>query len=133
MTTPCRPIGVPAGLHAAVAGHYLQGGFYPKGGGRSIPRAFIRQLKKHGGQIKLRARVEQILLEGRKAVGVRLEGGEEIYADTVVSNADPHITFGMLPEGTVPRRVRWKLDRASTPCPPSACSWRPTSMLAKRV
>lgn len=103
----------PAGLHAAVVGHYLNGGFYPKGGGRSIPRAFIRQLKKQGGEIRLRARVSEILLEGRRAVGVRLEDGEEIRAQRVVSNADPHVTFGLLPDQAVPRRVRRKLDRAS--------------------
>lgn len=103
----------PAGLHAAVQGHYFNGGYYPKGGGRSIPRAYIRGLKKHGGAIRLRAEVAEILLEGRRAVGVRLADGEEIRAHRVISNADPHITFGLLPAGTVPRRVQWKLDRAA--------------------
>ncbi len=102
----------PAGLHAAVVGHYLRGGFYPKGGGRSIPRAFLRQLKKHGGSIRLRSRVDQILVEGGQAVGVRLEGGEEIRSKRVISNADPEITWGMVPSANVPRRVRWKLGRA---------------------
>lgn len=103
----------PAGLHAAVIGHYFNGGFYPKGGGRSLPLAFLRQLKKHGGEIRTRARVTQILVEQGRAIGVRLEGGEEIRARRVISNADPRITWSMLPPEAVPARVRWKLARTT--------------------
>ena len=33
--------------------HYYTGGFYPKGGAFVIPRAFVRALKKAGGEIRL--------------------------------------------------------------------------------
>jgi phytoene dehydrogenase-like protein len=92
-----------AALHAAVVGHYLDGGWYPKGGAKAIPKAFLKTLRKHGGEIRVRAAVEQILVEGegdkRRAVGVRLASGEEIRADVVVSNADPGVTFGKLVKG----------------------------------
>jgi all-trans-retinol 13,14-reductase len=90
------PSKVPAVVHASVQNHYFQGGYYPKGGGGAIPRAFLRALRRAGGSIKVRAEVTRILLEGKKAVGVRLADGTEIRAKTVISNADPEVTFRRL-------------------------------------
>lgn len=86
----------PAAVHASVTAHYFDGGFYPRGGAATLPKAYIKALRKAGGDIQVRATVDQILLEGRRAVGVRLADGTEIRARHVVSNADPHITFGRL-------------------------------------
>jgi all-trans-retinol 13,14-reductase len=90
------PSQVSAFIHASVTYHYLNGGYYPLGGSFTIPRAFVRALKKAGGEIRLKARVAQILIEGKKIRGVRLDSGEEILASVVISNADPEITFGRL-------------------------------------
>ncbi len=95
------PSMAPAALHAATAAHYFDGGFYPRGGGAARPRAIIRALKRAGGEIRVRTRVEKILTERRGggprvAVGVRLADGTEIRAGTVISNADPHVTFDRL-------------------------------------
>jgi phytoene dehydrogenase-like protein len=78
------PSKVSAFVHAGITHHYLGGGFYPLGGAFTIPRAFVRALKKAGGEIRLKTR------------GVRLESGEELRAEVVISNADPEITFGKL-------------------------------------
>ncbi|MCA9492439.1 MAG: NAD(P)/FAD-dependent oxidoreductase, partial [Myxococcales bacterium] len=100
-------------LHAAVVGHYFDGGYYPKGGARALPKAFIKALRRHGGQIKVRARVAAILTEGGRAIGVRLADGTEITARNVVSNADPHVTFGLLPASQLPARLKRRLDRTT--------------------
>lgn len=86
----------PAPVHAAVTAHYFQGGYYPQGGGGALPRAFIRALKRAGGAIKVRTSVEKIMIEDRRAIGVRLAGGEEIRAKHVISNADPDVTMKKL-------------------------------------
>jgi all-trans-retinol 13,14-reductase len=104
----------PTVMHAAVVGHYFGGGFYPKGGARALPKAMIKELRRNGGQIKVRAEVTRILTEGRQVLGVELADGTQIRARQVVSNADPHVTFGrLLPEASVPRRVRWRLNRTT--------------------
>lgn len=92
------PSRAPAPLHASVVAHYFDGGWYPRGGGAAIPRAILRRFKAAGGTLRMRTRVERILLDGagRRAVGVRLAGGAEIRAATVISNADPEITFNRL-------------------------------------
>jgi phytoene dehydrogenase-like protein len=106
------PSQAPALLHASVVHHYFGGGFYPKGGGGSIPRAFIRSLRRAGGDIKVRTEVTQILLEGRRAIGVRLADGTEVRADIVVSNADPQVTYGkLLPRAALSRKLVRRLAR----------------------
>ena len=107
-----RPSRAPAGLHAAVAHHYFNGGFYPKGGARALPKAFIKELRRNGGEIRTRAEVTQILLEGNRAIGVRLADGSEITAKNIISNADPNVTFNRLVgRDRLPRLTRMKLDR----------------------
>lgn len=90
------PSRAPFSIHSAVVDHYFNGAYYPKGGGYAIPRAFIRGLKKWGCEVRVRTRVERILLEKKRAVGVRLSDGSEIRCTDVISNADPYITFGNL-------------------------------------
>ncbi len=90
------PSRVSAFVHAGITVHYFNGGYYPKGGGFAIPKAFVRALTKAGGEIKLKSRVERILVENNHAIGVRLTDGTEIRSSYVISNADPEVTFGKL-------------------------------------
>lgn len=94
-------------LHASMTVHYYNGGFYPRGGAKRLPHAYIKALRRLGGKLRLRTRVQRILVDKGRAVGVELESGEVIHAGTVVSNADPAVTFGKL----VPREYgekQWK-------------------------
>lgn len=48
---------------------------YPVGGTAAIVESLIRGLEKNRGQLALGCHVEQVLVEGGKAVGVRLRDG----------------------------------------------------------
>ena len=90
--------------HACMLAHYADGAYYPRGGAKSIPRALIRALRRHGGTIRLRARVSRILTERGRVAGVEMASGERIYARHVISNADPHVTYNrLLPRELCPR------------------------------
>ena len=94
-----QPKKVPFVLHSALMYHYFQGGYYPMGGGGALIKAMTNTLKKHGGELRTSTAVTKIILEGdqrKKAVGVVLENGQELYADTIVSNADVGITYNDL-------------------------------------
>jgi len=105
------PSQVSAFMHAGITEHYLDGGYYPMGGAFIIPRAFVRALKRAGGEIRLKSRVKRMLLEGKKVIGVELESGEQIRAGVVVSNADPEVTFGkMIGREQLSSRLRRKID-----------------------
>jgi len=110
---PCE---APAALHAAVMAHYFEGGYYPKSGARMLPRAFIRGLRRHGGEIRLSTPVARILTEPagrrRRAVGVETADGEMLSARQVLSNADPEVTFnGLVGPEHLSRRLRRRLAR----------------------
>ncbi len=99
-------------VHAGITMHYLNGGWFPRGGGFAIPRAFVRALKRAGGEIRLKTPVARILLENGRAIGVRLADGSEIRARYVISNADPDVTFSRLVgREHLSRRLQRKLAR----------------------
>ena len=47
----------------------------PRGGGARLVDALVRLIQDHGGVCETGADVERVLVEGRRATGVRLEGG----------------------------------------------------------
>ena len=81
--------------------HHVMGGAagarglwgFVRGGMGAISTALARSAEAHGATIRTDSPVAQILVEDGRAVGVALASGEEIYAQTVVSNADPKRTF----------------------------------------
>lgn len=90
------PSQVSAFFHAGITHHYFEGGYYPLGGAFALPRAFTRALKEAGGELQLETSVEKILIEGGRAIGVRLADGTEARSRYVISNADPEVTLGKL-------------------------------------
>jgi phytoene dehydrogenase-like protein len=90
--------GCPLGMLLVFLGRTHVGDYgWPAGGSLALARAIERRFLDLGGEIPYGARVQSILLEGDRAVGVRLVDGAERRADIVVSNANGHATiFGML-------------------------------------
>jgi phytoene dehydrogenase-like protein len=71
---------------------------YARGGMGAVTRALADSFRASGGTIRTGAAVEQVLVKGGKAIGVVLDGGEEIRGKLVVSNADVKRTFLKLVE-----------------------------------
>lgn len=69
-------------------GEFGQYGFV-KGGMGGISNALANGARHHGAEIRLGTPVERVLVRNGRATGVVLDGGDEIEADIVVSNADP--------------------------------------------
>lgn len=86
---------------------------FAMGGTHQLVTGLVRLIESQGSVLRLNSEVSEILVNGRRASGVRLASGEVIPADIVVSNADAAWTYRMLlPES---KRSRWtdrKLDRA---------------------
>lgn len=64
-----------------------------RGGMGAITEAMASSARARGVELRTGAAVERILVEGSRAVGVRLEGGEEIRARMLLANTDPKRTF----------------------------------------
>jgi phytoene desaturase len=99
------PYNTPALYNIMTHIDYSMGVWYPQGGIHEIPVALQSIGARHGARYRTGAPVERILTSSsssrRKRArvrGVRLQSGEEIRADLVVSNAPVHHTEGaMLP------------------------------------
>lgn len=79
--------------------HYLErewGIHYAVGGTGAIVAAMVRLFTELGGTLHLNSPVREIVIEGRRVVGVRLSDGIVRRADVVVSNADVAYTYSCL-------------------------------------
>ena len=74
-------------MHAMVARHYLDGGNYPVGGARMIAEYATDVIETLGGTIAVNGAVNEIIVKGNNALGVRMDNGDEIFAKKVVSSA----------------------------------------------
>ena len=63
------------------------------GGMGAITQAMAKIVQGMGVEISLEAPVSRVLVDGAKVVGVKLESGEEIAADRVISNLGPKVLY----------------------------------------
>jgi phytoene desaturase len=79
--------------------HWLErkwGVWFPKGGTTSLVKALVRLLGELDVEVRLNAPVGEIEVVNGEAVAVRLESGERIACQMVVSNADPQQVYTKL-------------------------------------
>lgn len=103
-------------MHGLLNNRFVDGGI-----GR-LNEALAARAREGGAEIRTGASVVEILINDNvelEAIGVRLADGEEIFANTILSNADPRRTlFGMVgPQHLDPdvmRQVRNIIFRGST-------------------
>ena len=87
--------------------------YYPIGGIQAISDVLADLIEEKGGRIRYKTLVEEIVLEGDRAAGIRLKGGETVRAPYVISNSDARRTYlDMLPASSVPASYRRKLLQA---------------------
>jgi phytoene desaturase len=76
--------------------HYLErrwGVFFCMGGTGKLVEELSALMQRHGINIQLGADVDEIILDGKRAKGVRLNGGEQLHADLVVFGGDPETCY----------------------------------------
>lgn len=66
---------------------------FPEGGMGAVSDAIRASAESRGAEIRTNARVDRVLTRNGAVMGVVLEDGEELLADTVVTTIHPKITF----------------------------------------
>lgn len=84
------------GVHAIIAAHYFNGASYPVGGAKRIAETIAPAIERNGGKVVVSADVQEIIIENREAVGVRMADGREFRAGLVISDAGVRNTFQRL-------------------------------------
>ncbi|MEC5218718.1 phytoene desaturase [Actimicrobium sp. GrIS 1.19] len=96
--------------------HFLErayGVHFAMGGTGAITNALGALMARQGVDVMLDTSINALMLDGRRATGVRLADGRTIGADLVVSNADPAHLYGeMIPAKKQPATTRLKLASA---------------------
>ena len=100
-----RPHKASFAMHALICGCYLESGaWYPVGGGRAFAEHLIPTITQADGEARAGVKVETLLVENDKVVGIRTSDGEDIRSDVVISNIGARETINnLLPEGFGPK------------------------------
>jgi len=113
---------------------------YPLGGSGSVIAALVRGIEKHGGRVVLRAEVDEILVEGGRAVGVALRprgglGGSSSSSGDGSGNGSSAATREVVraSKAVVSNASAWatrRLVARHTNAPGALLSWREWHALA---
>ena len=86
-----------------------------EGGASKLSDALVSLIHEKGGEVRTSSEVTRVLSNGRRATGVELAGGEQIWAsEAVIANLVPDVLFGKLladehlPNGTHGRAQRFQ-------------------------
>ena len=86
---------------------------FAMGGTGRLVDGLAKLIRGQGGTLRCNAGVREIIVESGAACGVRLESGEELRADIVVSNADSATTYRhLLPASARSRWSNKRIERA---------------------
>jgi phytoene dehydrogenase-like protein len=84
---------------------YFEGFSRPEGGVRTIIDLLLTKYQEAGGELRFKAGVEKILTHNNRAIGVRLESGEELHAPQVFSSIGLPETMAKIEHATLQARV----------------------------
>lgn len=83
-----------------------EGMYYPMGGMGAVPRAMAQALKDVGGELRLRSRVDRLIVEKGRAHGVVLSDGSAMTTHAVVSDVcATNLYLEMIGEENIPSSV----------------------------
>lgn len=81
--------------HAIVISHFMNGGYYPKGGSNQICKSAVETLINNGGELYVNANVTEIVIKNKKVSGIKI-ANNFIACKSVISNIGINNTFNNL-------------------------------------
>lgn len=91
--------------------------FHVIGGLNRISRSMAEVIQEQGGKILTDTPVRELVLDGKKVTGVRLDSGEILSADEVVVNADfAHAMTNLVPPGALKKYSPEKIGNMEYSC-----------------
>ena len=104
--------GTPASFGLSFVSYFLDY-YYSEGGVQAMPDTLAAFIEERGGRIEYKALVDEIVLEGKRACGVRLSDGRSFRAPFVINGGDARRAYvKMLPPAAVPARFHQRLEAA---------------------
>ncbi|UTW64650.1 NAD(P)/FAD-dependent oxidoreductase [bacterium SCSIO 12741] len=94
-----NPKKTPFYVHALVCNSYILSAYRCVNGGGQIAQALAKKIRRKGGKLLRYRQVDQILSDGKKALGVTTTKGETFTAKHIISNLHPAMTFDLVEKG----------------------------------
>jgi phytoene desaturase len=114
------PFRSPALFSMVPAAELTEGSFFPEGGMYTIVEKLMSAAREKGVRFHFNSPVEKIVVNGKKAVSVLLEDGNEVHARIVVANADLPFVYRKLLPGRLKSAY---LDRLKYSCSAMSFHW----------
>lgn len=83
-------------IHASIVNHYLEGGWFPKGGTGVIANEMCKTINVYGGEVLVGKKVTRILCDKEGAYGVEMQNGDVLRAKNIISATGVRNTFHSL-------------------------------------
>jgi phytoene dehydrogenase-like protein len=84
---------------------------FPRGGMGELACALVRRAEREGARVRCSATVAEVLVRRDRVAGVRLDTGETISADALLSTVSAGALARLLPPGALPARLHRRLGR----------------------
>jgi len=97
------------GVHAMVIAHFIEGGYYPKGGADQICHRIIEVLNSLGSKVFINADVQEIITKKNKITGIKINN-TTIKCSNVISNVGVNNTFNQLLSESARKRCDFNLQ-----------------------
>ena len=95
--------------HAMVINHFINGGYYPKGGADQISNKIIDVLSSLGSTVFINAKVQEIVIENKKVTGLKIEN-TIIKCNNIISNVGVNNTFRKLLSNDVKQLLNYNFN-----------------------
>mmetsp|Transcript_21640 Transcript_21640/g.50570 ORF Transcript_21640/g.50570 Transcript_21640/m.50570 type:complete len:652 (+) Transcript_21640:82-2037(+) len=118
------PYNSPGALCLLAGTDLTDGVWYPMGGWQGITDSLLKLAKDNGAELRTGVKVDEVLVENGRAVGVRLEGGETKTADVVVVNEDLPGAYRKLLRNADQAIPASKKEGSSTPIADASQEWQ---------
>jgi len=87
-----------------ILSYFKNGGYVPKKRSHEFTTALDAKIREYGGKIEYNTRVEKILVEGGRVVGIETSNGDRIKTNHIIANVSPTLVYNKLiyPKSEVP-------------------------------
>jgi all-trans-retinol 13,14-reductase len=114
--TGLPPAKTPFYIHASITNHYLNGGYYPRGGTSVIAKRIIPIIESTGGKVLVAKKVKSIIIDNSSgepiATGIEMINGHKIYAKTIISACSANATWKQLVDPKyIPKSLSLNLNK----------------------
>jgi all-trans-retinol 13,14-reductase len=94
--------------HCVAQCYFYKGTGYPVGGASQLAKRMVEGIEQRGGKCVVRCEVSEVMIEGGRAVGVRVKGGKEVRVRKgVVSSVGARRTMMKL----ISEKDQWRVSR----------------------